>query len=150
MGRYNLISRTLWTLSILACGLAAPATTLADFAPVNYTKVPFGPRGCTYGSYAASGGALVGLINNNRVSYTPDGTYYLRDTTVDDPQIFPITAAIVAACLNTSTSNLTNFESNGADGTKTTDTYYGFSFSLSSSAGGLTAGDHEYQLTPLN
>lgn len=58
-----------------------------------------------------------------------------------------ITASVLAICLGTDVSNISNLIQNGADGTYADDTYIGFSFILAKDAGGLTAGDHEFSIT---
>ena len=57
-----------------------------------------------------------------------------------------ITISSIASCLGTTDSNIANLEQNGADGTTLTDTYMGFAFNLTTAAGGLSAGWHEYRI----
>jgi hypothetical protein len=149
MGRYNWISGTLWTLSVLACGFAAAPQAQADFADEAATSTPFGTTSiCNLEKRSDSSVTYVGLKFNSGASrYFAGGSFYSGQT----PAGFPdLTETHVETCLNTTPANLTNFAANGADGTKTTDTYMGFSFTLITAAGGLNAGDHEFQLAPPN
>lgn len=57
-----------------------------------------------------------------------------------------ITADRIAYCLDTTTDNIVNLQTNGADGTFAEDDYIGFTFTLKNAAGGLSAGAHEYKI----
>jgi hypothetical protein len=154
MGRYNWMSRALWTLSFLASGSTFTAPASADFA-----EEPWGV-GRTIGTCdvitrvgaGEQERALIYVIRGDDPNWfdpaAPGGTYYafgdIRNANVLD-------AAYIEECLGSGAGAVTAFASNGADGTKSDDTEYGFSFTLNYDWNLIAAGDdHEYYLTPLN
>lgn len=79
MGRYNWITRTLWTLSVLACGGWAPTAATADFQD-NNTSASYGWP-CAAQPHAG-GGAGAGSYAYNYVTDTWTGTDYAPDGTI--------------------------------------------------------------------
>lgn len=86
--------------------------------------------------------ARIFIKDKNYNYFVPGGTYF------DYGNIYTLfnafSASLIADCLGTNAGNISNFQQDGADGMFASDTYVGFSFTLATSAGGLSAGNHEF------
>jgi hypothetical protein len=71
------------------------------------------------------------------------GSYFERGTITPSPQI---SAGFIASCLGVTEGQVVGLVQNGADGTFAADAYIGFAFNLTTAAGGLSAGWHEYMV----
>ena len=144
MGRFNWIWRTLRILSVIMCAVCLPRMGVALPAETIYAIDTVGT--CDIEKYnAASGFGWVFLRKGDSGHYA-GGTYWVLGNAVVGGS--PITASIIGQCLGTSADNITNLRQKGADDTETyaTQTYIGFSFTLTSDAGNLLAGHKEYYI----
>lgn len=86
--------------------------------------------------------ARILIEDKNYNFFVPGGTYF--DFGIIYTYYNALPANLIADCLGTNAGNISNFQQDGADGMFASDTYVGFSFSLATSAGGLSAGNHEF------
>ncbi len=107
-----------------------------------YTSVTLGScRVEMYVSVGTSSAAYVALFNSGSVKLA-GGAYFDIGTILYHYQA--ITEADIASCLGTTADKITGLTQDGADGTFETDTYIGFTFTLTEAAGEENAGTYTF------
>ena len=142
MGRFNWIWRTLRTLSVIGCvgGAADPASALPSGTGDHNVQIGMCAVSRQYdGSIEFGQVMIMSMIDGLMAS---GGSYWFSGGVVP---VAPITETAVANCLGLNAGQVTAFTSKGADAASYIEqTHMGFSFTLTTAAGGLPAGDHEY------
>lgn len=136
-------------------GVGARAHAFSPADEVAFTRVVFSINNAGFDTcrveYEVTTLNRAYVILRDRVGHAlfPEGAWFKggrRGNPLDTGRR-PITIADIAACLETPEANVSNLMVDGANGTFAKDTFIGFSFELTTAAGGLSAGSHEYAVT---
>ena len=146
MERINWIWRTLQTLSVVVCiGVVPTLSNAFTGDDAEYLWGQLGDGQCYINKEVTLGGrtAEVALSNTTEFRwFMSGGSKWSGGGKMTGA---PISAAAIADCLGTEASNITQLEQTGANAFSFSEqTYMGFSFTLTTAAGGLPAGPHEY------
>lgn len=157
----NWIRRTVFALGICAVTTlfsigAAGAFTAADNPNAGGTTLEhhlIGPRDrnglCAVFIYFSATRqppmAIVEIDYGGNRDYA-GGSFFRNAWSYPEPYLYGISVESLADCLETSVSNISEFNQDGAQGTFATDNYIGFSFTLASPTEALAAGRHEFSI----
>ena len=152
--RYWIRAAVIGAIATVGSGTHAVALTAADDTTASSWNNVFGICTSTLNVSAGTGSGFAsiyvivprGVYNAGRTFWYPGGTFWsgAGKATASAPN-GALTETVLAACLSTPVSNITMNYAKGADAaTYAAQEYMGFSFTLTTAAGGLNAGYHAY------
>ena len=146
MGRFNWMTRALCAFSVILHVSSASRAFAYDLNDASLDSIKISAQ-CTIIKYLipSTGLAIVAVDVPGEGDEAAGGSYWKNGDAVT---IFPlITTESLETCLGSESGTVTNLAQNGADATSfASQKTMGFSFTLTTDAGNLTKGYHEYYL----